>query len=532
MALRVFLRQGLAILVLCGFVGAVTAHAQDIKAETWDVEFPTSVTGGAQEHFLNGVTSYHLFMFEDAIQHFQTAQQTDPDFAMAYWGEALSHHRTIWSILNVDEGRAALSKLAATPAARAAKAPTEREKAYLASVEVLFQDGPRREREIAYSEAMGRLLDRYPDDIEALALYTLSRVLIYPRATGMAERIKTTAMAQEVLARNPRHPGAPRYLIQSTDDPVHGALGYEAVRALAGWREPGGSESVHIPSHVYMQQGQWDQVSEANIEAFETSMAWTKAHGYALGDLNSHNYGHLLRWQQYAELQRGRRADARATLDQARADYVASDKAPAIGTALYRMWAQYIVETGAGERASVLAADAKADGFFDQVFVLQGVGLGAAMVDDITLAREAADALGAGRGWRMQAEQHQVLGLIALAEGKEAEALQHLKEAVEINEQNILTHGLALPNPSKPTWELYGEVLLKLDRPEEAVTQFERSLETYRRRAASLLGAARANDQLGRRVAATRHYAELAEVWRNADVDLPALREVRQFLSN
>ncbi len=511
---------------------AAASQAQDIKAETWGVEFPTSGSGEAQEQFLNGLTAYHLFMFEDAIEHFQAAQRIDPDFAMAYWGEALSHHRPVWSIFNRDEARAILGRLAPTPEARAAKAPTARQKAYLAAVEVLYREGTRRERELAYSEEMRKLTERYPDDTEALALFCLSRVVLYPRATDMRARIDTAAMAQEVLARNPRHPGAPRYLIQSTDDPVHGSLGFMGVQALGTWTEPGGSESIHIPSHVYLQQGMWDEAADANANAFDVSMAWTKAHGYALADLNLHNYGHLLRWKQYADLQRGRIDEAKAIMDQSGSDHAASGKAVPIGTAFYRLRAQYLIEAGAWDEASALAKDARADGFSDNLFVMQAVGIGAAMAGELDIARAAAADLGSRRAWRPQVEHHQVLGLIALAEGDGEAALRHLAQSVEINEENILTHGLALPNPSKPTWELYGEVLLKLDRPEEALAQFERALEIYRRRPASLIGAARANERLGRRAAARRHYAELAEIWHSADARHPGLSEVRQFLSN
>ena len=194
---------------------AAASQAQDIKAATWGVEFPTSGTGEAQEQFLDALTAYYLFMFEDAIEHFRTAQRIDPDFAMAYWGEALSHHRPpAWGVFARSEARAILNRLAPTPAARAVKATTAREKAYLAALEVLYLDGTRRERELAYSEQMRKLTEQYPDDTEALALFCFSRVALYPRTTNMRDRIDTAALAQEVLRRNPRHPGAPRYLIR------------------------------------------------------------------------------------------------------------------------------------------------------------------------------------------------------------------------------------------------------------------------------------------------------------------------------
>ena len=68
-----------------------------------------------------------------------------------------------------DAARAALRRLGATPTERASKAPTAREKAYLAAIEALFGDGPQRDREAAYSRAMSELKDAYPEDVEATA---------------------------------------------------------------------------------------------------------------------------------------------------------------------------------------------------------------------------------------------------------------------------------------------------------------------------------------------------------------------------
>ncbi len=87
------------------------------------------------------------------------------------------------------------------------------------------------------------------------------------------------------------------------------------------------------------------------------------------------------------------------------------------------------------------------------------------------------------------------------------------------------------PNPPKPPHELLGELLLELDRPAEALRQFERSLEIYRRRPLSLRGAARAARAAGDPETARRHYETLSDVWRQADSDYPGLAETR-LMSN
>ncbi len=107
----------------------------------------------AQEAFIRGLLLLHSFEFEDAREAFQSAQKIDPDFAMAYWGEAQTHNHAIWQRQDFDAARAALSKLGATPEARYAKAGTERERGYLRSLDVLYGAGGKRERDYAYSDA-------------------------------------------------------------------------------------------------------------------------------------------------------------------------------------------------------------------------------------------------------------------------------------------------------------------------------------------------------------------------------------------
>ena len=83
----------------------------------------------------------HSFEYDDAIAAFREAERIDPNFALAYWGEALSYNQPLWYHEEVGKARAALARLAPSPAARQAKAPTAREKGYLDAVERLFGEG-------------------------------------------------------------------------------------------------------------------------------------------------------------------------------------------------------------------------------------------------------------------------------------------------------------------------------------------------------------------------------------------------------
>ena len=135
------------------------------------IHFPNSGNEAAQQDFLDGVRLLHSFEWEDAAEAFQRAQAADPDFALAYWGEALSHsgghHYPPGQ--DMSKAREALLKLARTRAERVAKAPTDREKQYLESVHILYGPGDVLERSEGYEQALAKLSAEYPDDLEAAA---------------------------------------------------------------------------------------------------------------------------------------------------------------------------------------------------------------------------------------------------------------------------------------------------------------------------------------------------------------------------
>ena len=130
-------RLSLAVLLAPLAVGAAAAGAQDLGR----IDFPTSGSAQAQTHFLRGALLLHSFEFDDAAEEFRAAEKAEPGFAMAYWGEAMTFNHPLWMEQDAAAARKALEKLAPTPEARLAKAPTEREKMYLSAVEALYGKG-------------------------------------------------------------------------------------------------------------------------------------------------------------------------------------------------------------------------------------------------------------------------------------------------------------------------------------------------------------------------------------------------------
>jgi hypothetical protein len=121
------------------FLLPIIALAQSPPATVGEVSFPNSGSAAAQPDFLHSLAQLHNFDYEDAAKLFRRAEEIDPSFAMAYWGEAMTKNHGVWHDQDREAARTALEKLAPSSEARQAKAPTAREKGYLAAVEILWR---------------------------------------------------------------------------------------------------------------------------------------------------------------------------------------------------------------------------------------------------------------------------------------------------------------------------------------------------------------------------------------------------------
>src|SRR5882762_2979915 len=136
-----------------------------------EVSFANSGPAAAQPDFLHGLAQLHNFEYDDAAEHFRKAQQIAPDFALAFWGEAMTKNHPVWHEEDVPAARLILKRLAVTPEARLGKGLTEREKLYLQSVEVLFGDGAKDERDRRYESVLAELHRKFPEDVDAATFY-------------------------------------------------------------------------------------------------------------------------------------------------------------------------------------------------------------------------------------------------------------------------------------------------------------------------------------------------------------------------
>lgn len=542
-------RAVVAAVAALGMAAAACAEAR--TEELGRVEFQASGAAEARPWFERGVAALHSFWYEEAEESFRRAREIDPRFVLAYWGEAMTHNHPIWDQVDVAAGRAVLEALAPTAEERAAKAPTERERAYLEAVEVLYPaagDGGRDEekeaRDQAYEESMARLAERFPDDAEARIFHALAiEGVVYG---GIDDELRfpmlmrAAASLEELFDRHPEHPGVLHYLIHAYDDPTHAPLGLRAALLYARVA-PAAHHALHMPSHIFVQLGRWDEASASNEDAWQASVDWVEQ-----GDLDpARRDFHSLSWLLYAYLQEGRYEKARETLEVVRAAHRESPGGR-VRHARHDMEARYRVETGRAAPPAVADEDHESEhggepepehggGHGDEhggPAAALAAGLAAYQAGDVAALRLAVEAIAAEEprpGSSGEVQERDLSALLALAEGRRDEGLELLAQAAALEE--ALDPPSGPPETIKPAHELYGDVLLALERPEEAAEQYEVSLRRTPRRALSLLGAARAAAARGDRETAEERYRTLLEVWDRADDGLPAVGEAREYLA-
>ena len=491
----------LAVLALGPKLSAQHDDHHDTKANIPDaqlgvVSFENSGARAAQKDFLRGLALLHSFMYDQAAASFQKAQKADPAFAMAYWGEAMTYVHTAWRQENLAAANTALDRLAPTRDARLAKAGTSRERAYGAAIEALVAKNLDEARRVhAFSDTMHAIAAKYPKDLDARSFAALGGMnvsYLWPAADpAQRERdhSESEALAYGVFKESPKHPGGVHYLIHVNDDPTYASRGLDAARAYAKVA-PDADHALHMPSHIFVQLGLWDDATRSNERAWPASRT-----AYASpNDPSPSASWHTLHWLQYSYLQQGRLREARALIDSARtilgdppADYWGdADARFAVSALLFR----YAAETGDGWAG--IAAEATAEG--SDVKTPRGAtftanaryhaAVAGVMTGDTSDAHALIQRLGAAtpRRPRDEVQIGQLAGLIAIARGDTAAAIAAWQRA-SVAEEAIPPLG---PPNMLVSHEWLGDLLLKSGKRPEAIAAYQKALQRRPGRARAL----------------------------------------------
>lgn len=274
----------------------------------------------AQQYFDQGLRLYYAFNHQEAIRSFEEGARIDPDCAMCYWGIALAHGPNINAPMDAGGGRLAYAAL--QRAREQAKKANAREQALIRTLAARYAVEPPSDRDrldIAYARAMRDVVLRFPDDLEAKTLYAESLMDLSPwdywtsDGNPKPHTAKLLSQLEQVLAANPNHPGANHFYIHAVEA-VQPERAIEVAERLAGLM-PGAGHLVHMPGHIYIRVGRYEDAIKANEHAVHADEAYIRdqhptAGMYVLG-YYPHNYDFLA----FAASMLGREQQAIAAAD-------------------------------------------------------------------------------------------------------------------------------------------------------------------------------------------------------------------------
>lgn len=481
-------------------------NTQGSKDELGEVRIDVSGTSKAKPLFEKGLLLLHSFEYEDAREAFQEAQKIDPEMPMAYWGEAMTYNHSLWSEQDFNEATAVLAKLKSFDYESNSN-PMEQD--LIVAVHLLYQ--PKMEkpaRDVAYSADMAKLTEKYPKNHEVAAFYALS--LLGSVEEGRDDEIygKGALIAQGILKENPKHPGALHYLIHSYDDPGHATMALDAAHAYAKVA-PDASHALHMPSHIFVAMGMWENVIASNIDSYQASI-----NRMTRKELDNDARGyHAFHWLEYGYLQNNEKEKAKAMVEEMKV-FVAEN--PSIRARVHMVFLKgtYLAETSEwnGEIAEIPVDISDLNiSIRSQYHFLEGmkaydnsdleklekvISLMEKDVDKEKFVKKYGSGSVCSNVSGEEATQtdlvkskvrlHQLKGLQANMSSSFTNAEEHFRTSIDL--ESSISYSYGPPSIQKPTHELYADWLLDQKRYSEAEAQYKLALDLAPKRRLLMLG--------------------------------------------
>jgi len=500
------------VVLLAGAVAPGAIAAQDSPPPLYDnlgslhVTVSTSVPE-AQAYFDQGMRLYYAFNHAEAIRAFNHAEALDPTCALCPWGEALARGPNI--NLPMDAANAVAARAAIERAQALRAQATEREAALIDALSVRYSTHPvdnRAPLDSAYASAMGKLVERYPEDDEIAVLHAEALMDLRPwdywlTPDELEPSIDAAVRALDaVRQRNPDHPGACHFFIHAVEE-NQPERAVPCAEHLAGMM-PGAGHLVHMPGHIYIRVGRYAEAIEANRHAVHADETYIRDQRPGAGMYTVGYYPHNYDFMAFAALMAGDEATAIDAADRM-VDLIPAEMFGTPGLGFLEHWAtrHLQVRVRFGRWDEILATPAPAAAL-PHARAVWHYARGRAFA-----ARGQADAAKTElRGLRMEMARPELAdlrlefnparmvlsiaedvlaGWTALADGRPDEAVGHLEDAVE--------HEAALVYGEPPEWTVpvrqeLGAVLLRAGRDTEAGEVFQADLDRFPRNAWSERG--------------------------------------------
>lgn len=513
-----------AICLITGPMGRLAAQAQPAGVhELGAVDFPVDCDESVRDGFNLGIALLHHMTYPAARVSFDAVIDEDPDCALAYWGAAMTYFQPLWpnrpGPSDLERGWALVQE------ARRLVRPDGRASMFVATGEGFFdpQGNPDYWDRIArWAAATERLHRAYPEDREAAALFALAHLATASQSGEPArQHAEAAEVLERILAAEPTHPGAVHYLIHANDFARREGEALDVVRSYDEIA-PRNAHALHMPTHIFVRLGSWDEVIDGNRRAAAAALDERVGPG---GRYVWDEFPHAVEYLVYAYLQQGDDAQA---LDQIRTLQATADLQPSFKTAFHlsATAARYALERHDWPAAAAVPVRTPTtldwDAFpWPEAIAWFARGLGSAHTRDAAEVRRSLDRLGAlqraasASGETLFADQIHILrleveGWQALGEGDAPRAVRLLEEAAEL-ERRSPKHPVT-PGAIVPAEELLGDLHHELRDFRAARAAYEASDARVPGRFNTILGLARTSDALGDAASARSHYQRLLAI--------------------
>jgi tetratricopeptide (TPR) repeat protein len=509
-------------------------HHEDLTAgQLGTVVFPVSCAPSVQKPFERGVALLHSFWYEEAEKEFQQIAQDHPHCTMAHWGVAMSLWHQLW---NQPDDKVILRGLDEVHEAKTTDGPTTpREKAYLAAVAAFYSDSKKLNHEArakAYSDAMKKVYESYPDDHEAAAFYALSLLASEPHDDAtFANRKAAAAVLEKLFAFEPDHPGVAHYLIHSYDKPQLAQLGLPAARYAQ--IAPASPHALHMPSHIFARVGLWQDDINSNLASIAATRKTAAMHMGGEG----HQF-HAMDFLFYAYMQSGRDADAKALIEEIRAipdkqDDMYGEGYDPHAAALAHLSALYPIEMHDWPTAAALPPMEVAGTVEDSV-IYWARAIGSAHLhkpDNVRKDLAAIESIHQSLveksmfGEAVESDRKEAQAWQAFAEGKYDDAVEAMRPIADKEDST------GKEPEGIPAREMIADMLMEAKRPQQALAEYQTDLKLNPNRFDALYGAARAAEAAGKQNDATEYYALLLKVCDGSNSTRPELSRARELMA-
>ena len=488
----------------------------------------------AQAWFNQGLTLLYGFNHQEALRSFHQATLADPTCAMAWWGLAAASAVDL-NDSSMTRGDYHRGWSASTKAIEAAVLATPVERALAGAVATRFAWPPpfeRRKLDEAYAAAMERVYAEFPDDPDVATSYADALMLLQPWDYWTPEHepkgrvLEAIDALERALAAAPDHAGACHFLIHATEA-GQPRRGEPAADALAN-RVPGSGHLLHMPSHIYVHVGRYADAADVNQAAIAADHRYfdqAPEPGGALG-YYAHNV-HMLAFSAMMEGREELALQAARELEHELSEEVIQSDLPwfdgLMATTLHVMvrfgrWEAILSEP----EPPAYRLLSRAQRHYARGVALAALGRPAeARVEQATFTQLAAKV---PEDWNVGANpSKEVLGLarqmlegeISWREGRVEEAFDAMREGARLEDSRVYDEP---PGWLQPVRHAFGALLVAAKRHAQAEDVYREDLRRNPGNGWSLLGLEQALAAQGKSAEASSVAAELASVWRRADV--------------